>query len=417
MPYLAALVLVLSVPMIFRALRFALVRASCSRPLPASVAGLYPPEACERWLSFRKKDSGFRLLCAFADMLLYILCVCAAFLVPWHIPDNIWMFILAPAVICVIMRIITVPVHYYEEIILRRKYGLRTKSKADFRREEAFLSLMMFLLASLGSFLLYLCFFRTADNRTAVLLSRPSAVPFVLGGLCLSLLLNLILPIVRGLIYNPVPLQDEDLRKKLETLSAQLDFRGKITAAMETGADSVKAFYTPVGNQIVLCRGLFEHLSADEICGVAAHEIGRAKHGEFFRNLIGSCLLAVVGSLAFWTQIHYVLTHPVPGPDTMIPVPEAFLLFFSMLLFIPVSLILMRLQSRQNEYRADRAASESGNGENLISALKTASRLDFEDLSPHPLLTALYADRPPLYRRIERIRARRFSNASRRPLI
>lgn len=408
MTYPAALVLVLSVPMFFRALRFALVRASCSRPLPASVAGLYPPEVCERWLSFRKKDSGFRLLCALADMLLYILCLSAAFLVPWPArissPDDLRFFILAPAVICVIMRILSVPVHYYEEIILRGKYGFCTKSKAEFRREEIFLTLLMFLLAVLESFLLYLCFFKT-EGRTAVLLSKPSAVPFVLGGLGLSLLLNLVFPLARGMICKPVPLRDPDLRKRLEALSAQMGFRGRITAAMETGADSVKAFYTPVGNRIVLCRGIFEHLSADEICGVVAYEIGHANHGDFIRNLIGSCLLAVVGSLAFWTQIHFVLTRPAPGPNALVPFPAACLLFLSMFLFIPVSLALRHLQSRLRDYSADRAAAESGNGENLISALKTSAGLKMEDLTPHPLLTALYADHPPLYRRIEKIRS------------
>ncbi len=407
MTYPATFILILSVPMIFRTIRFALVWASCNRQLPASVADIYSPEVYEKWISFRKKDSRFHLFSSLANTLLYIITGIATFSMSWlmqiRIPASILMLILPPAVLCVIMRIITVPLHYYDEMVLKKNYGLCKKSKADFWKDEVMLTLLMFFTAVLESCLLFLCFFKTADDRTIVLLNEASVIPLALGGVCLSLLLNLVCPIVRGIVDKPVPLCDSNLKKRLEALSAQLGFRGKITVAKKTDADSINAYYTPIGNQIVLYRGLVERLSADEICGVVAHEIGHAKHGDIIWNLIASSTLAIIGSFAFWIQLKYALAHQIPDQNAMIPFSTAMLLFFSMFLFVPISLAIRCLQSRLSEYSADRTAVESGNGKNLISALKTSARMDFEDLTPHPLLTALYEMHPPLYRRIEKI--------------
>ena len=410
MPFHIVFIWALSIPLFYFTVRCALTLASCYRPLPACVADIYTPKIFEIWISFRKKESRFHLICSVANTLLYLTVCKVLFSVPWLVEYRIskLAIILLPAFLCMLMKIIVIPLRYYDEMILKKSYGLCKTSKTDFWINQALQTVLTFLFTVLESGLLFLCFFKNTKDLTVVFSANATVIPLALGGISLAVLLNFVLPVIRGITDRPAPLCDGELKIKLEALSTQLGFRGKIHVAMES--DSLNAYYTPIGSQIVLCKGLIKHLSADELCGVVAHEIGHTKHRDILWNLIVSCLLAVVSSYAFWIQINYAFTHPSSELISVIPIRSAYLLLISLFLFVPVSLAIRRLQNRLSEYRADRIAVESGNGENLISALKASASIDFEDLTPHPLLTALYDAHPPLYRRIGKIRAQEQKN-------
>ncbi|MDP6075388.1 MAG: M48 family metalloprotease [Myxococcota bacterium] len=78
-----------------------------------------------------------------------------------------------------------------------------------------------------------------------------------------------------------------------------------------------------------------------------------------------------------------------------------------MILYSPVSIILAALMSalsRRHEFQADRYAVETtGQAGPLVQALKTLSRTNLDNLTPHPAYVRLAYSHPPLIERLARL--------------
>ena len=78
-----------------------------------------------------------------------------------------------------------------------------------------------------------------------------------------------------------------------------------------------------------------------------------------------------------------------------------------MILYSPVSIILAALMSalsRRHEFQADRYAVETtGQAGPLVQALKTLSRTNLDNLTPHPAYVWLAYSHPPLIERLARL--------------
>lgn len=408
MTFGAVFVIALSIPFVFRIIYHALTLVSCSRPLPADVADIYSPEVYQKWQSFKKESSRYYLFRSILATAVYLILAGTDILYPLVMlfPLTKSAFILGPVLICFFVSIAYVPFHYYDQMVLKKRYGFCKQTAKRFWKEQLLFILTFLSVGFIISCLMFLCFFENTKDATVVLLNKPSILPLAAGGLMLSVLMNPGYYLYREIHDKKADLCKDGLKEEIDSISSRLGFKGQIKVARSDREHNLNAYYTPIGNKVVLYDTLIEALAEDEICGVVAHEIAHAKHGDFWMNLAADALLKLIACFAYWNQLNYCFSHAVLGMGPVIPLRDALLLIVSMFLYIPFSMMLRRYQARNSEFWADQTAVKCGYGESLISALKKAAQADFEELNPHPLLVALFEFYPPLVHRIKRIRRR-----------
>lgn len=134
-------------------------------------------------------------------------------------------------------------------------------------------------------------------------------------------------------------------------------------------------------NTIVLNRGAIEGFSEDELKGVLGHEFGHLSHGDtkaLLLTTIGNGLFSLILGVTniFISIIKFILGSK---SDT-----ELALLFIKIMVSIVNGVLwlvfrggdlLLSLNSRENEYRADLYAYELGLAEGLIEALYKLSKI------------------------------------------
>jgi STE24 endopeptidase len=144
-------------------------------------------------------------------------------------------------------------------------------------------------------------------------------------------------------------------------------------------------------------------MTPDEIVAVLAHEIGHSKHKHLLYGIIQASLVIslYLGVLIF--------TLKSPDLSTAFGFDDVHfgfgMIIFSILLG-PISIIIGAISSgisRKHEYQADKYAVDHGYKDPMITALKTLSKENFSNLTPHPLYVKLTYSHPPLSNRIEAI--------------
>ncbi|MDR8392908.1 M48 family metallopeptidase [Aliifodinibius sp. S!AR15-10] len=211
-------------------------------------------------------------------------------------------------------------------------------------------------------------------------------------------------------IFNDFePLEDGELRKKIEDMAASVNFPLQGIFVMDGSKRSSKsnAFFTGFGKnkRIALYDTLIEKHTDEELVAVLAHEVGHYKKKHIIKNMVISILQTGVmflllsiflnaGGLydAFYMEQQSVYTG---------------LIFFGML-YAPIDMILsifMQIISRKHEFQADRFAAETtGQPENMVQALKKLSKDNLSNLTPHPFYVFLNYSHPPVLQRIEAVR-------------
>ncbi len=208
------------------------------------------------------------------------------------------------------------------------------------------------------------------------------------------------------------PLEDEELKQKIEQMAEKADFPVRDVAEMDGSRRSSKAnaFFAGFGRnrRIALFDTLIANHTHDEIVAVLAHEIGhfRKKHIplNMALGIIHAGVLFYLLSIFLEHQGLYEAFHITDGQPIY-----AGLVFFS-LLYHPIEMALsffLGIMSRRFEYTADHFAKElTGSGEVLAQALKKLSRDSLSNLTPHPFYVYLNYSHPPVLNRIRHLRDR-----------
>jgi len=133
-------------------------------------------------------------------------------------------------------------------------------------------------------------------------------------------------------------------------------------------------------NTIVLNRGIIETMSEDELRGILSHEFSHIINGDtkalllstigngFFSIfvLIADIFLRIISYEAHKGGIAYMI---FVGLINLFARATVFIISW-------IGVIILSINSRQNEYRADEFASKIGYGEQLLSALYILSEFD-----------------------------------------
>jgi len=200
------------------------------------------------------------------------------------------------------------------------------------------------------------------------------------------------------------PLADQSLQERITALLQRCGFKAQGVFVMDGSVRSShgNAYFTGFGKtkRVVFFDTLMERLSASEIEGVLAHELGHYRRHHIRSRLILSLVmsflgLALLGYLSTWQDFYQALGVAAPSSHA------ALLLF--MLALGPFTFWLTPLGawwSRRHEFEADAFAAEHASSSELATALTKLYRDNANTLTPDALHSAFYDSHPPALVRI-----------------
>lgn len=232
-----------------------------------------------------------------------------------------------------------------------------------------------------------------------------------------NLLMLWLYPTVIAPLFNTfTPLEDRDLRARIDGLLARCGFAAEGVYVMDGSRRSThgNAYFTGLGQakRIVFYDTLLKQLEPAQIEAVLAHELGhfRLKHVSKRLALLAALSLALLYVLALCKDAHwfYAGLGVTAQTDAM-----ALALFF---LVLPVFLFpitpLLSLYSRQHEFEADAYAASHADAGALIAALVRLYRDNAATLTPDPIYSLFYDSHPKAAERIGRLEALQASPAA-----
>ena len=223
-----------------------------------------------------------------------------------------------------------------------------------------------------------------------------------------NLLILFIYPTWIAPIFNKfTPLEDADLKQRIETLLARCGFAASGLFVMDGSKRSNhgNAYFTGFGKnkRIVFFDTLLNRLLPEEIEAVLAHEIGHFKHKHVIKRIamlfgLSLAFLALLGQ--FMTADWFYQGLGVNAQNTTL----GLILFF---LVVPVfTFLLIPLSSslsRRHEFEADQYAAQHASSQNLVNALVKLYEDNAATLTPDPLHSLFYDSHPPAALRISRL--------------
>lgn len=223
-----------------------------------------------------------------------------------------------------------------------------------------------------------------------------------------NLLMLAVYPTLIAPLFNKfTPLQDIDLRDRIESLLGKCGFKSQGLFVMDGSSRSShgNAYFTGFGanKRVVFFDTLLERLGGDEIEAVLAHELGHFKHHHVIKRIVMMFCISFAGlALLGWLKEQawfYSGLGVSQASDHM-----ALLLF---MLVSPVFLFLLRpvmaSYSRKNEFEADHYAATHADAKHLVAALVKLYRDNASTLTPDPLHSAFYDSHPPASLRIAKL--------------
>src|SRR5438093_3360683 len=226
-----------------------------------------------------------------------------------------------------------------------------------------------------------------------------------------NLVVAAIYPTLIAPLFNKFsPLEDADLRSRIESLLAKCGFRARGLFVMDSSKRSShgNAYFTGFGaaKRIVLFDTLISRLAPPEIVAVLAHELGHFARRHVWKRmaLVFGASLALLWLLGWLIgQDWFYAALGVRSQGTAI----ALVLFF---MTVPVFTFLLQplasLSSRLHEFEADAYAARHADARDLVRALVKLYRDNAATLTPDPLHSAFYDSHPPAVTRIARLRVR-----------
>jgi STE24 endopeptidase len=230
------------------------------------------------------------------------------------------------------------------------------------------------------------------------------------GVVIFSFIIQFLAPIFIMPFFNTFsPLANESLNDKIMGYASKEKFHVKGIFTMDGSKRSGKlnAFFTGFGRfrKIVFFDTLLEKLNENEIVAVLAHEMGHFKLRHIWRMMLIS--IAQTGVMFFLLSLILNSSRLFEAFHMMHVSVYASLVFFAFL-YSPVNLfvsILFNALSRKHEFEADTfAAATTEAPDHLISGLKTLSKENLTNLTPHPFYVFLHSTHPPILARINALR-------------
>jgi STE24 endopeptidase len=222
----------------------------------------------------------------------------------------------------------------------------------------------------------------------------------------LFVLLAQLAPVVLfPIFYKFEPLQNEELKGRLVTLSerAGTRVRGVYKWKLSEKSKKANAALTGLGNtrRIILADTLLDNYSPDEIEAVLAHELGHHVHKHIAKSIAVQAGITFVG---FWAA-NWVLHYAVERWHMFETLSD----FANLPLLVLVSTVLsflilpaMNAYSRFNERQADRYAFRSiASVEPFVSSMNKLADQNLAERTPSKWVEWYFHSHPSISRRLQ----------------
>jgi STE24 endopeptidase len=225
-----------------------------------------------------------------------------------------------------------------------------------------------------------------------------------------NLLMLAIYPTFIAPFFNKfTPLEDQNLKQRIETLLTKCGFKSQGLFVMDGSARSShgNAYFTGFGasKRVVFFDTLLDRLNPDEIEAVLAHELGHFKHHHVIKRIAMMFFVSFLGLALLGWLMNQPWFYSGLGVSQM----SNYMALVLFLLVSPVFLFILRpimaSYSRKDEFEADSYAAKHANAQYLIEALVKLYRDNASTLTPDPLHSAFYDSHPPASIRISKLAA------------
>ena len=205
-----------------------------------------------------------------------------------------------------------------------------------------------------------------------------------------------------------VPLADQDLKSRIESLLTRCGFASKGVYVVDSSRRSShgNAYFTGIGRhkRIVFFDTLLGTLGHGEVEAVLAHELGHFRLKHVRKRL----LVSVAGAFAALALLGWLTGQPGFYHALGVPTRSAHAALLLFMLVVPAFAFFITplgsLWSRRHEFQADAFASRHASAAELATALVKLHRDNASTLTPDPLYVAFYYSHPPPLARIARSR-------------
>ncbi|MDD3302118.1 MAG: M48 family metallopeptidase [Candidatus Gracilibacteria bacterium] len=374
-----------------------------SDELPEELKGIYDEEKYKKSQQYEKTKHKFSMITSsFSFIVTFLVLVFGLFgvldsFLRTYTENPIILALSFFGTVIILQTIINLPFSYYSTFVIEEKFGFNKSTKKIF-----FLDLLKSLLLSfiIGFSLLALIVFvyqKLGDNFwwMAWIIMTLFSVFFMF------FYSTLIVP----LFNKQIPLQDQELKKKIEDFAQKVGFKLDNIYEMDASKRSTKgnAYFSGFGSKkrIVLFDTLIKDLTHEELVAVLAHEIGHYKKKHTIQMLVFGTL--ETGFMLFMLSLALKIPEISYALGTTLPSFHIGLVAFS-ILFTPISIILGlfgNILSRKNEYQADEFAGINYDPKFLQDGLKKLSEKNLSNLRPHKAYEFFYYSHPTVLKRLK----------------
>src|SRR5713101_8537562 len=206
------------------------------------------------------------------------------------------------------------------------------------------------------------------------------------------------------IFYKFEPLDNEDLRRRLVTLSehAGTRVRGVYRWKLSEKSKKANAALTGLGNtrRIILADTLLDNYAPEEIEAVLAHELGHHVHRHILKSIMVQAAITFAGFWAANWVLHYAVDR-VHMFETLSDFANLPLLMLVATVLSFLVLPLLNAYSRFNERQADRYAFRSiATVAPFISAMNKLAEQNLAERSPSTWVEWLFYSHPAISRRV-----------------
>lgn len=228
--------------------------------------------------------------------------------------------------------------------------------------------------------------------------------------LAFNLIVLLLWPtFIAPLFNNFTPLEDANLRERIERLLQRCGFRSSGLFVMDGSRRSAhgNAYFTGFGRskRIVFFDTLIDKLHPAEVEAVLAHELGHFRRRHIIKRLVimSVAMLGLLWMLAGLMDANWFYTGL--GASTQSTAMALALFAIALPVFTFALSPLLSAWSRKHEFEADAYAVAQTGADDLVNALVKLYRDNASTLTPDPLYSRIYDSHPPAAVRIARLRS------------
>ena len=317
------------------------------------------------------------------------------------ISDSILRGISFFMILSLVNSILTLPFSLYSTFVIEEKYGFNKTTYSLFFT-DMIKQLVLGIILTVPLLYAVLWFFESFEDSWWLYAWAALTI--------FQFSLMWLYPTVIAPLFNKfTPLENQELKNDIESLSAKIGFETTGIQVMDASKRSShgNAYFTGFGKKkkIVFFDTLIEKLDNSEILAVLAHEMGHFSKKHILKFLVMSIISSFIG----FYILGYVSDIPAFYSGHFISLPSHYMALFIFINIMPLYTFfispLMSLFSRKHEFEADAFAAEHTKSIYLQNALIKLHRDNSAILTVDRLYAFFYYSHPPLLQRLKHLRS------------